>query len=140
MFIICFSIFLLFYYFCHKNLHIFALPSSAVLKPAQAGLVLICLLYLIPYKNVSISGPNPNLPVLLLLYFTSLACFTCLTCTQCKEPLLVLKRLFYFLTFCSPLLWTSLFWYSRGLLFFLSEKILETIHFTSAFYRFQPNC
>jgi hypothetical protein len=30
----------LFYNFCHKNLHIFALPSSAVLKPAQAGLVL----------------------------------------------------------------------------------------------------
>jgi hypothetical protein len=29
----------LFYNFCHKNLHIFALPSSAVLKPAQAGLV-----------------------------------------------------------------------------------------------------
>ncbi len=40
MFIICFSILLLFYNFCHKNLHIFALPSSAVLKPAQAGLVL----------------------------------------------------------------------------------------------------
>jgi hypothetical protein len=31
----------LFFNFCHKNLHIFALPSSAVLKPAQAGLVLI---------------------------------------------------------------------------------------------------
>jgi hypothetical protein len=31
----------LFYNFCHKNLHIFALPSSAVLKPAQAGLVII---------------------------------------------------------------------------------------------------
>jgi hypothetical protein len=30
----------LFFNFCHKNLHIFALPSSAVLKPAQAGLVL----------------------------------------------------------------------------------------------------
>jgi len=30
---------LLFFNFCHKNLHIFALPSSAVLKPAQAGLV-----------------------------------------------------------------------------------------------------
>jgi hypothetical protein len=29
----------LFYNFCHKNLDIFALPSSAVLKPAQAGLV-----------------------------------------------------------------------------------------------------
>jgi hypothetical protein len=29
----------LFFNFCHKNLHIFALPSSAVLKPAQAGLV-----------------------------------------------------------------------------------------------------
>jgi hypothetical protein len=39
LFIICFSILLLFYNFCHKNLHIFALPSSAVLKPAQAGLV-----------------------------------------------------------------------------------------------------
>ena len=34
-----FLILLLFFYFCHKNLHIFALPSSAVLKPAQAGLV-----------------------------------------------------------------------------------------------------
>jgi hypothetical protein len=31
----------LFFNFCHKNLHIFALPSSAVLKPAQAGLVQI---------------------------------------------------------------------------------------------------
>jgi hypothetical protein len=31
----------LFFNFCHKNLHIFALPSSAVLKPAQAGLVKI---------------------------------------------------------------------------------------------------
>jgi hypothetical protein len=30
----------LFFNFCHKNLHIFALPSSAVLKPAQAGLVI----------------------------------------------------------------------------------------------------
>jgi len=29
----------LFFNFCHKNLLIFALPSSAVLKPAQAGLV-----------------------------------------------------------------------------------------------------
>jgi hypothetical protein len=43
LFIICFSILLLFYNFCHKNLHIFALPSSAVLKPAQAGLVIIML-------------------------------------------------------------------------------------------------
>ena len=34
-----FLILLLFFNFCHKNLHIFALPSSAVLKPAQAGLV-----------------------------------------------------------------------------------------------------
>jgi len=31
----------LFFNFCHKNLHIFALPSSAVLKPAQAGLVYV---------------------------------------------------------------------------------------------------
>ncbi len=34
-----FLILLLFFNFCHKNLHIFALPYSAVLKPAQAGLV-----------------------------------------------------------------------------------------------------
>jgi hypothetical protein len=34
-----FLILLLFFNFCYKNLHIFALPSSAVLKPAQAGLV-----------------------------------------------------------------------------------------------------
>ncbi len=34
-----FLILILFFNFCHKNLHIFALPSSAVLKPAQAGLV-----------------------------------------------------------------------------------------------------
>ncbi len=34
-----FLILLLFFNFGHKNLHIFALPSSAVLKPAQAGLV-----------------------------------------------------------------------------------------------------
>jgi hypothetical protein len=33
----------LFFNFCHKNLHIFALPSSAVLKPAQAGLVKLLL-------------------------------------------------------------------------------------------------
>jgi hypothetical protein len=36
-----FLILLLFFNFCHKNLHIFALPSSAVLKPAQAGLVIV---------------------------------------------------------------------------------------------------
>jgi hypothetical protein len=36
-----FLILLLFFNFCHKNLHIFALPSSAVLKPAQAGLVYV---------------------------------------------------------------------------------------------------
>jgi hypothetical protein len=36
-----FLILLLFFNFCHKNLHIFALPSSAVLKPAQAGLVVV---------------------------------------------------------------------------------------------------
>ncbi len=53
MFIICFSILLLFYNFCHKNLHIFALPSSAVLKPAQAGLVfsLIVILYTVRASN-----------------------------------------------------------------------------------------
>jgi hypothetical protein len=44
----------LFFNFCHKNLHIFALPSSAVLKPAQAGLVLINLMYVV--KKITIKN------------------------------------------------------------------------------------
>jgi hypothetical protein len=52
-----FLILLLFFSFCHKNLHIFALPSSAVLKPAQAGL---------GYIKFSWNGeksPTPKLPL-----------------------------------------------------------------------------
>jgi hypothetical protein len=44
----------LFFNFCHKNLHIFALPSSAVLKPAQAGLVQIVLTFVAPLILYSI--------------------------------------------------------------------------------------
>ncbi len=59
MFIICFSILRLFFNFCHKNLHIFALSSSAVLKPAQAGLVTIETIQLKSFKVLK-SGKIPT--------------------------------------------------------------------------------
>ncbi len=46
-----FLILLLFFNFCHKNLHIFALPSSAVLKPAQAGLVFLWNLIFLSFRD-----------------------------------------------------------------------------------------
>ena len=60
MFIICFSILLLFFNFCHKNLHIFAIPSSAVLKPAQAGLVYIQMCSRCMYRTYNHFAPKIN--------------------------------------------------------------------------------